>query len=228
MVNLQSLLRKLVAAVLLAFHSVPTYACIANPLIGMIAPIGVEWLLLSPWSPFHWFWETRWLVFTMISIPDFHTVNLNPIIGWTLFAVGLSIFLTAFVQFFSKRKEEIVATGLYSKVRHPQYLGIILATMGFTFVGERPMAWISWLNLIFLYLLLANYEERILKEKYGEKTQRYRQQVPFILPISFNISKRLPMPKSKFKRYALIIFTYLIIMILAWKILKQFSYAPEP
>ncbi|MDH5376665.1 MAG: hypothetical protein OEW95_12790, partial [Candidatus Bathyarchaeota archaeon] len=69
MVNLQSLLRKLVAAVLLAFHSVPTYACIANPLIGMIAPIGVEWLLLSPWSPFHWFWETRWLVFTMISIP---------------------------------------------------------------------------------------------------------------------------------------------------------------
>jgi len=90
------------------------------------------------------------------------------------------------------------------------------------------MAWISWLNLIFLYLLLANYEEKILKEKYGEKTQRYRQQVPFILPLSLSISNRLPTPKSKFKRYTLIIFTYLIIMILAWKILKQFSYAPEP
>lgn len=228
MVNLQTLLRKLVGAVLLAFHSIPTYACIANPLIGMIAPIGIEWLLLSPWSPFHWFWETRWLVFTIISIPNFHNINPNPIVGWSLFTVGLSIFLAAFIQFFSKRKEGFVTTGLYSEVRHPQYLGIILATLGFTFVSERPMAWISWLNLVFMYLLLANYEERILKENYGEKIQRYRQQVPFILPLFVNVSKRLPTPKSKFKRYALIIFTYLTIMILAWNVLKQFSYIPEP
>lgn len=227
MVDLQSLLRKLVAAVLLVFHAIPTYACIANPLIGMIAPIGIEWFLLSPWSPFHWFWETRWLVFTMVTIPNFNSINPNPIIGWTLFAIGLSIFLTAFTQFLTKRKQGFVTNGLYSKVRHPQYLGIILATLGFTFVSERPMAWISWLNLVFAYTLLANYEEKILKEKYREETQRYRQQVPFILPLlSLKISKRLPTPKSKLKRYTLITFTYLTTMILAWIILKQFSYAP--
>jgi len=226
MVDLQSLLRKLVAAVLLAFHSIPTYACIANPLIGMIAPIGVEWLLLSPWSPFHWFWETRWLVFTMVSIPNFHSINLNSIIGWTLFAIGFSIFLAAFFQFFTKRKEGFVTNGLYSKVRHPQYLGIILATLGFTFVSERPMAWISWLSMVFGYFVLASYEERILKEKYGETIQRYRQQVPFILPLHVNISKRLLTPKSKLKRYTLIIFTYFTIMTLAWIALKQFSYVP--
>jgi len=228
MVDLQTLLRKLVAAVLLAFHSIPTYACIANPLIGMIAPIGVEWLLLSPWSPFHWFWETRWLVFTMVSIPNFHNINPNLIIGWTLFAVGLSIFLVAFIHFFTKRKEGFVTTGLYSKVRHPQYLGIILATLGFSFVSERPMAWISWLNLVFAYLLLASYEEKNLKERYEEEFQRYRQQVPFISLLSLNISKRFPTPKSKLKRYTLIAFTYLITMILAWIVLKQFSYIPEP
>lgn len=226
MVDLQSLLRKLIAAALLVFHSIPTYACIANPLIGMIAPIGVEWLLLSPWSPFHWFWETRWLVFTMVSIPNFHSINPNPIIGWTLFAAGLSIFLAAFIQFFTKRKEEFVTTGLYSKVRHPQYLGIILATLGFTFVSERPMAWISWLNLVFLYLLLASYEEKNLEERYEEEFQRYRQQVPLILPLSLNISKRLPTPKSKLERYTLMTFTYLTTMILAWIVLKQFSYIP--
>jgi protein-S-isoprenylcysteine O-methyltransferase Ste14 len=228
MVDLQSLLRKLIAAALLAFHSIPTYVCIANPLIGMIAPIGVEWLLLSPWSPFHWFWETRWLVFTVVSIPNFDNINPNPIIGWTLFAAGLSIFLTAFTQFFTKRKEGFITTGLYSKVRHPQYLGIILATLGFTFVGERPMAWISWLNLVFLYLLLANYEERNLEETYQDEFQRYRQQVPFILPLlSRNISKRLT-PKSKLKRYMLITSTYLTTMTLAWIVLKQFSYIPKP
>ena len=143
MVDLRSLLRRLVAIILLGFHSIPAYACIANPLIGMIAPIGVEWLLLSPWSPFHRFWQTRWLVFNMISIPNLYGINLNPILGWTLFAVGFSIFLLAFIQFLTKRKLRFVTTGLYSKVRHPQYLGIIIATLGFTFTSERPMAWIA-------------------------------------------------------------------------------------
>jgi hypothetical protein len=78
----------------------------------MIAPIGVEWLLLSPWSPFYWFWETRWLVFNMISIPNFYEINPNPVIGWSLFAIGLCIFLVAAVQFFTKRKRGFVTVGL--------------------------------------------------------------------------------------------------------------------
>ena len=227
MFSFKSLLRKLVAALLLVFHAIPTYACIANPLIGMIAPIGVEWLLLSSWSPFYWFWETRWLVFNMISIPNLYGINPNPIIGWSLFAIGLCIFLVAAIQFFTKRKEGFVTTGLYSKVRHPQYLGIIVATLGFTFTSERPMAWIAWLNLTFLYLLLANSEEKILQEKHGEKIQTYKQQVPFILPLlQPNISKKLP--KSKLKKYLTLLLIYISTMTIAWIILKQFSYHPGP
>jgi len=195
----------------------------------MIAPIGVEWLLLSSWSPFYWFWETRWLVFNMISIPNLYDVNPNPIIGWSLFVVGLCIFLVAAVQFFDERKEGFVKTGLYSRIRHPQYLGIILATLGFTFTSERPIAWISWLNLTFLYLLLASSEEKILQKKNGEEIQKYKQQVPFILPLlPPNVSKRFPPPKSKLKRYTLLFLIYLTIMILAWISLKQFSYNPGP
>lgn len=228
MFDFKGLLRKLVAVFLLGFHAIPTYACIANPLIGMIAPIGVEWLLLSPWSPFYRFWETRWLVFNMISIPNFYNINLNPIVGWSIFAVGFSIFLLAGIQFFTKWKKEFVTTGLYSKVRHPQYLGIILATLGFTFASERPMAWISWLNLVFLYLLLASAEEKILHKKYEKEIQKYRRQVPFILPLlPPSISKRLRTPKSKPKRYVFLLFIYCTTMILAWIILKKFSYYPS-
>jgi protein-S-isoprenylcysteine O-methyltransferase Ste14 len=229
MIKFKNLLHKLVAAVVLGFHAIPTYVCIANPLIGMIAPIGVEWLLLSPWSPFYWFWETRWLVFNMISIPNLYSVNLNPIIGWTFFAAGFSIFLAAFIQFLTKRKKGFVTTGLYSKVRHPQYLGIILAALGFTFTSERPMAWIAWLNLTFLYLLLANSEEKILQKKYEEEIQTYKQQVPFILPLlSPSISKRLPTPKSKGGKYLILILVYFLTMTIAWLALKQFSYHPGP
>jgi len=229
MVSLKSLLQKLVAAALLVFHAIPTSACIANPLIGMIAPIGVEWLLLSPWSPFYWFWETRWLVFNMISIPNFYGINPNPILGWTLFAVGFIIFLVAFIQFFTKRKEEFVTTGLYSKVRHPQYLGIILATLGFTFTSERPMAWIAWLNLTFLYLLLAKSEEKILRKKYGEEIQSYMEQVPFTIPLSSpSFTKRLPIPKSKLTKYLILLFLYITTMTVAWIALKELSYSPGP
>jgi protein-S-isoprenylcysteine O-methyltransferase Ste14 len=225
----KSLLRRLVAIILLAFHAIPTYVCIANPLIGMIAPIGVEWLLLSPWSPFYWFWETRWLVFDMISIPVFHGVNLNLIVGWALFAVGISIFSVAAIEFFTERKEGLVTAGLYSRIRHPQYLGIITATLGFTLASERPMSWIAWLNLTFLYLLLANSEEKALKKKYEKEIQTYEQQVPFILPLlSPNISKRVPTPKSKLAKYTILLLVYFSIMIIAWIILKQFAYHPGP
>lgn len=226
---LKSLLRKLVAAFILGFHAIPAYACIANPLIGMIGPIGVEWLLLSPWSPFYWFWETRWLVFNMISIPNLYGINPNPILGWTLFAVGFCIFLVAFIQFFTKRKKGFVTTGLYSKVRHPQYLGIILATLGFTFTSERPMAWIAWLTLTFLYLLLASAEEKIIQKKHGEEIQSYMEQVPFIMPLlPPNVSKTLPTPKSKPKKYFILLLVYLSTMTLAWITLKKVSYTPGP
>lgn len=228
MVGLTNLLRKIIAIIILGFHSVPTYACISNPLIGMIAPIGVEWLLLSPWSPFHYFHETRWLVFDMISIPNFYNINLNPILGWIMLALGFSIFLVAFVQFLTKWKRGFVVTGLYSKIRHPQYLGIILATLGFTFLSEKPMAWISWFNLVFLYVLLARYEEKKLQKKYGETIENYMQRVPFILPfLSPNVSKKFPIPKSQWKKYGFLFLTYFIIMILAWMVLSELSYYPN-
>lgn len=195
----------------------------------MIAPIGVEWLLLSPWNPLYSFWETRWLVFNMISIPNLYGVNLNAVIGWSLFAIGLCIFLVAAFQFFTKRKEGFVTAGIYSKVRHPQYLGIIVATLGFTFTSERPMSWIAWLTLAFLYLLLANSEEKILEKNRGEEFQTYKQKVPFILPLlPSNITKNLPAPKSKIGRCLILLFIYFLTMTIAWIILKQFSYHPSP
>jgi len=223
MSDLESLLRRVAALLLLGFHSVPSAVFIWNPLIGMVYPVAIEWLLLSPWSPFYYFWETRWLVFDKVSIPNLYCINPNAIVGWSLFAVGTVIFLVAFVQFLQNRKKGFVETGLYSKIRHPQYLGIILATLGFTFTSERPMAWIAWFNLVFLYLLLASGEENIIQKDYEEKFQTYKRQVPFILPLLW-----FPFPKSRSKKYLAVFLIYLVTLILAWTILRQLSYNPGP
>jgi protein-S-isoprenylcysteine O-methyltransferase Ste14 len=193
----------------------------------MIAPVGFEWFLLSAWSPFYWFWETRWLVFNKVSIPNFFGANPNPILGWSLFVLGLSIFLLSIIQFFAKRGKGLVTSGLYSKVRHPQYLGIMTASFGFTVVSERPMSWIAWLTLAFMYVLLALREEEILKKKYGLEIKTYRQQVPFLLPlVSSRVSKRVLVPRSKLGKCLLILFLYSLTMVIAWFLLKHFSYQP--
>jgi protein-S-isoprenylcysteine O-methyltransferase Ste14 len=192
----------------------------------MIAPVGVEWLLLSPWSPFYWFWETRWLVFKMVSIPTMYGINPNPIIGWTLFAAGSSIFLAAFTQFLIKRQRGIISTGLYAKVRHPQYLGIIIATLGYTMASERPMAWMAWLNLTFLYLLLASTEENILQKTHLKEIQTYKEQVPFIVPFLPHRLSRLPTTKSRLKWLTLALI-YFLMIVAAWIVLERFSYAPS-
>jgi protein-S-isoprenylcysteine O-methyltransferase Ste14 len=227
--GLKVLLRKIVAALLLGFHAVPTYACVANPLIGMIAPVGVEWFLLSPWSPFYWFWETRWLVFNMISIPTFYGVNINLNLGWGLFIAGLCVFLWAAGEFLLRRKEGLVTTGLYSHVRHPQYLGIMIASLGFTVASERPMSWIAWLNLVLAYMLLAYGEDKLLQSKYGQDIRDYRQQVPFILPSQRRIfSEKVRLPESNLRKALFLALVYFSVMTTAWIVLKQFSYQPGP
>ncbi|NIM45324.1 MAG: DUF1295 domain-containing protein, partial [Nitrososphaeria archaeon] len=79
----------------------------------------------------------------------------------------------------------LVKTGLYSVVRHPQYLGIILAAFGFMFYGSevKLISLFSWVALVSAYIWLARKEEALLQEKYGKEFLAYKRRVPFILPL---------------------------------------------
>ena len=86
------------------------------------------------------------------------------------------------------RGRKLVTSGLYSVVRHPQYLGIILATLGLTLEssaggGTRLISLIAWTLLIVAYVWLAYREESSLQEKYGTEFLAYKKKVPFILPL---------------------------------------------
>lgn len=76
----------------------------------------------------------------------------------------------------------LITTGLQGRVRHPLYLGILLAVWGYGLV--RP----SVANLIFvgvttLYIPIGVYlEEKKLLRQFGEAYARYRAQVPMLFP----------------------------------------------
>ncbi|MBI4525932.1 MAG: isoprenylcysteine carboxylmethyltransferase family protein [Deltaproteobacteria bacterium] len=77
---------------------------------------------------------------------------------------------------------ELVTGGLYSKLRHPQYLGLILIIVGFLIMWPTLLTVLLAPFLIGRYIFLAIEEDRELEEKFGENFRRYKEAVPRFIP----------------------------------------------
>lgn len=80
------------------------------------------------------------------------------------------------------RAERVVTTGVYSLVRHPQYLGGMLAHIGFSILLA------AWYSLLLTPIVVAiNYliswkEEEELVKQFGKQYEGYRKRVPMFVP----------------------------------------------
>jgi protein-S-isoprenylcysteine O-methyltransferase Ste14 len=121
-------------------------------------------------------------------------------IGRLIVFAGITIlFISLFQLLLSKRKgNRVVKSGLYSKMRHPQFTGIILitfgisvivATMGRYFPDGKFRFMSYWLLSTFGYIAIAKFEEWQLNKKLDEFRQ-YKKVVPFLFPIQ--PSRRVP------------------------------------
>lgn len=137
-----------------------------------------------PWIPLITCPETLWLVDSRIYLPSHEWEMVLEWIGAFLIFFGITLLIAGLVQIVVAkiRGTGLVKKGLYAWVRHPQYLGIIIWIFGDVLYGLRPIDFILWTTLAFLYLLLAESEERTLVKEYGEEYLVYQKQVPFILP----------------------------------------------
>ena len=113
-------------------------------------------------------------------------------VGRIIAIVGVVIFLMAAFQFLRERAKgkRLIKTGLYSLVRHPQYFGIIIITIGLNVMVMVLTIGSNQLELIFLwlvqvagYMILAKYEEKHLEKEFAEQFRRYEATVPFMFPI---------------------------------------------
>lgn len=80
------------------------------------------------------------------------------------------------------RSETVVSTGLYSRVRHPQYLGAILSHLGITFLISGLLSLLSTPLIIILNYLLCWKEEEELVREFGDEYRHYQEHVPMIIP----------------------------------------------
>src|SRR5207247_3309878 len=71
---------------------------------------------------------------------------------------------------------------LYRVDRHPQCLGLVVIGLGAFLVWARVRVLIASLTMLFLYKLLAGWEETRCLEKFGEASRAYQRRTGMFLP----------------------------------------------
>ncbi|MCX9082845.1 MAG: isoprenylcysteine carboxylmethyltransferase family protein [Candidatus Methanoperedens sp.] len=77
---------------------------------------------------------------------------------------------------------ELVTDGIYRYVRHPQYLGLIVLTIGLLIQWPTIITLAMWPILVLMYYRLAKREEREAIEAFGGIYEEYMLRTPMLLP----------------------------------------------
>jgi protein-S-isoprenylcysteine O-methyltransferase Ste14 len=104
----------------------------------------------------------------------------GPLIGTWLSMIGLALIVLGWTQI--HKAAGLVSTGIYRFMRHPQYTGIFLFTLGWLLHWPTIITLILWPVLMAAYVWLAWREEREMAEKFGEAYQRYAARTPRFFP----------------------------------------------
>ena len=80
-------------------------------------------------------------------------------------------------------QQGLVTTRFYAYVRHPQYLGFLVITLGMLIQWATLPTLLMWPLLLVLYFRLAKQEEKEMEEKFGEKYREYKIRVSMLLPL---------------------------------------------
>jgi protein-S-isoprenylcysteine O-methyltransferase Ste14 len=81
------------------------------------------------------------------------------------------------------RPTHIITTGVYSRIRHPQYLGAMLSHIGITFLVSGFYSLLVTPLVIVINSLLCWKEEKELLREFGDAYSQYKKQVPMFFPI---------------------------------------------
>jgi protein-S-isoprenylcysteine O-methyltransferase Ste14 len=103
--------------------------------------------------------------------------------GTFLSLLGLTLVALGWHQI--HRAEGLITTGLYRFVRHPQYLGIFLFTLGWLLHWPSLVTLFLWPILLVAYFWLARLEERQAVEQFGSAYTEYAERTKRFIPHLF-------------------------------------------
>ena len=147
------------------------------------------------WRIFY-FWPGIDFMASWIFAHGYYSTNFP--IYYTLMGIELVIFMCGFGLFLhglihlvkaKKKKIDIVQTGLYKYIRHPQNLGIIIFSFPFClyvpFLGDTGLKVgdiFSWMLFFLLIIIYSDIEEIQMLKRYPDDYRLYRSTTGFFIP----------------------------------------------
>jgi len=115
------------------------------------------------------------------------------VVGTLLYFPGIALYLWGFItlgEYFGLSSgfgatlyagHRLIQSGPYRYVRHPMYLGVILAALGALLIF-LTWAMVAFTPISFGIILRARREEALLEGAFGEQWQKYKHEVPGWIP----------------------------------------------
>jgi len=134
-------------------------------------------------------------------IPPQNFLPQNPLMtyfGYMLAAFGTIILVKSSKQIKMKeflgvetldKPTKLIKSGLYSRVRHPLYLGLLMIFLGYVLVSAQYTALIHFFCLLFYLPFGIYFEEKNLVSQFGKEYQEYQKYIPMLFP-KLNKKKR--------------------------------------
>lgn len=158
-------------------------------ILGLISGWGFFGLLFGIWlSP-----QPRFTIpifsdlFLMIPVVDFRIPLVHLIIFIPFILVVLWLSFKGIAEVTLKvaethRADKIITTGVYSIIRHPQYLGALLAHLAISILFSALFSvLLTPFMAVYIYLISWK-EEKELVNEFGKEYEDYKAKVPMFIP----------------------------------------------
>jgi protein-S-isoprenylcysteine O-methyltransferase Ste14 len=120
------------------------------------------------------------LLGTLFGAPEWVKLVICQIGGFLMLA-GLIIMGKGWKQIHAAQGG-LVTNEIYAHMRHPQYSGLLLVTIGMLIQWPTLITLVMWPILTYAYYRLALREEREVEAQFGEEYARYKANVPAFVP----------------------------------------------
>ena len=155
-------------------------------IFGLISGWGFFIFLFGIWISFQPKFEIPFFRYKLdifgFSIPLFHLILAIPIIstGAWFGIVGVKEVSLKVAE--THRPTEVISTGIYTKIRHPQYFGAILSHIGISLLLSSLFSTLSTPLIIAVIYLFSWKEEKELTREFGKKYEDYKNITPMLIP----------------------------------------------
>jgi len=109
---------------------------------------------------------------------------LRAVVAAMLLLMGVPLGLKAHSTLFDTEQQDggLITSGVFARVRHPLYASEILTLLAVVIVSASTAGICVWVLFAIFMWYVARYEERLLRERFGQQYEDYARRVPMLVP----------------------------------------------